>query len=108
MVNDVWRATAAGLPLGHPDHRDVRALPPTSLWWTLWIVYLVLGNIGARASFSDQPGQRIFPELEIALAVVSVAALICWIRVVLGLSRVQRTLAAGPAAPTAEPYPYAT
>jgi hypothetical protein len=109
MVDDVWRATASSLPPGHPDRREPhhQLHQPTGLWWGLWIVYVALGNLSGQLSLrlGDRPDGGVFPALDVTVAIISVVALIFWIRVVRNVSRVQHQLATGPVAPAAGPYP---
>jgi hypothetical protein len=74
--------------------------PTTSWWWTLWLLYLGLGYLVTANPARLAPDEGgIVPAPEIVLAVVSVAALLSWIRVVRTVSRVQRALVIGPVTP---------
>jgi hypothetical protein len=93
IVDDSWRVTSRA---GREDEPvTARRRDDTGWWWPLWIVYLVLLNITVRIGLSDGgTNQGVYPGLEIAVAVVSLAAFAAWVPVVRGLTAEQDRLAA--------------
>ena len=78
IVDQSWQLTAeaAGVKRGS-----------TTLWWTLWIVYGVLGTVYFRIG-------GIHPRFELVIALASCAALLAWVQVVRGVSATQDRLVA--------------
>jgi hypothetical protein len=94
IVDDSWRITSSSAAVGQRGrYRD------TSLWWGLWIAYLVAGN--AASNLPLQEGimgisnihQGVVPALEIAVAILSTLAFAASVPVVRGLSQAQTELA---------------
>ena len=72
----------------------------TSLWWGLWLAYLVLSNVVGRLAIQEgmlgrDTHQGVVPGLEIAVAIAGILAFAAWVPVVRGLSQAQSDLAAG-------------
>ena len=92
IVDDSWRITSSAAAVGQRGrYRD------TTLWWVLWIAYLVAGNL-ARNSFQEgimgsDVHQGVVPALEIAVAILGILAFAAWVPVVRGLSQAQTDLA---------------
>jgi hypothetical protein len=97
IVDDSWRITSSSAAVGaRGRYRD------TSLWWGLWIAYLVLGNVDANLVIQDgtykglmgsDVHEGVVLALEIVVAILGILAFAAWVPVVRGLSQAQTDLA---------------
>lgn len=90
VVDDVHRAS-----LGVRDDSHHVATGRLNLWWALWIGSIFLDQLVTRHSFGASATESgIAPGLELAAAVVLAAALVPWLLVVRGLTRIQEAATA--------------
>ena len=94
IVDDSWEITSSAAAVGQRVRdRD------TTLWWVLWIAYLVAGNLAGNSSLQEgimgisNVHQGVVPALEIAVAILGILAFAAWVPVVRGLSQAQTDLA---------------
>jgi hypothetical protein len=97
IVDDSWQITSSAAAVGQRVRdRD------TTLWWVLWIAYLVAGNLAGNlvmqdGTFKGLMGSNVHEgvvlALEIAVAILGVLAFAAWVPVVRGLSQAQTDLA---------------
>ena len=92
IVDDSWRVAARTVG---EDHTAARRSRVTGVWWAFWVAYLVLSYLISRLAFmGGGTNQGVYPGLEVALAVASLAALAAWVPVVRGLTGTQSRLVA--------------
>ena len=117
----MWAAPAGGRltqlgRLGPPDHASgatgrhpVDGLVGqrvrhrhTTLWWVLWISYLVAGKLAGNLVMQDgtfkglmggNVDEGVILALEIAVAILGIVAFAAWVPAVRGLSQAQTELA---------------
>jgi hypothetical protein len=94
IVDDSWQITSSAAAVGQRVRdRD------TTLWWVLWIAYLVAGNVAGNSSIQkgimgiNNVHQGVVLALEIAVAILGILAFAAWVPVVRGLSQAQTDLA---------------
>jgi hypothetical protein len=94
IVDDSWQITSSAAAVGQRVRdRD------TTLWWVLWIAYLVAGNLAGSSSIQkgimgiNNVHQGVVLALEIAVAILGILAFAAWVPVVRGLSQAQTELA---------------
>ena len=94
IVDDSWRITSSAAAVGQRGrYRD------TSLWWGLWIAYLVAGKLAGDSSLQEgimgisNVHQGVVRALEIAVAILGILAFVAWVPVLRGLSQAQTELA---------------
>ena len=93
IVDDSWQITSSAAAVGQRVRdRD------TTLWWVLWIAYVVAGNLAGNSSLQEgimgsDVHQGVVPALEIAVAILGILAFAAWVPVVRGLSQAQTELA---------------
>jgi hypothetical protein len=80
IVHDSWKVTAEGVG-------DGSTAGSTTIWWSCWVAYSVLSGV------SSQFG-GIHPRVDLAVAVLSFAALLAWARVMRNVSATQDRLVA--------------
>jgi hypothetical protein len=78
IVDQLWRITADATD-------DESSAGSTSLWWAGWLVLSIVRGVDSRIG-------GIHPRLEVAVAVLSCAALLLWIPVVRGVTAAQDRL----------------
>jgi hypothetical protein len=93
IVDDSWRITSSSAAVGaRGRYRD------TCLWWVLWIVYGLWGNLAVNPAIpggimGSDVDQGVVPALEIVVAILGCLAFAAWVPVVRGLSQAQTELA---------------
>jgi hypothetical protein len=94
IVDDSWQITSSAAAVGQRVRdRD------TTLWWVLWIAYLVAGNVAGNSSIQkgimgiNNVHQGVVLALEIAVAILGILAFAAWVPVVRGLSQAQTEIA---------------